>query len=146
MLPLSSLVAETAVVPVEVVFGTNSFALGTRYEKLGMTLCHAKNTPGNGGKAAGKGTKRKGGAVSMREVAPFSPAGSDSPRTAAKRTAIERLARESPMPLSISEVDGRLGLDSAFPGGVLYATERVFEDSCDAAFKRMFEQIFTQED
>ena len=47
----------------------------------------------------------------------------------------------NPVPASLSDVPGRIGSDSAFSPGRIYATERVFSDGCAAAFAHIFEDM-----
>jgi hypothetical protein len=103
--PLTCLVGHAAIVPADVCFGCNRFAVGTLYENLGVTLRNA--------------TQASEGAAS-----PSSPADDVSTEL---------------LPTSLAGVRGRLGPNSVFAPGGIYATERVFSEGCAAAFAGLFE-------
>ena len=45
------------------------------------------------------------------------------------------------MPESLHAVPGRVTLDSPFPGGTIYATERVFSEGCSDTYTSMVREI-----
>jgi hypothetical protein len=48
---------------------------------------------------------------------------------------------ETPLPADLATVPGRVLPSSCFPGGHMYATERVFSAGCGACFTGMVEDI-----
>jgi hypothetical protein len=90
-LPLTDLVEHAAVVETKVSFGKNTFAMGTIWEDLGMTMINVQ------------------GDISERGT--------------------------TPKPASREEVPGALTLSSPFVRNQLYATERVFRETCRKAFE-----------
>jgi hypothetical protein len=112
VLPLHDLATHVGLVEAQVVFGKNRFAKGTRYEDLGVSL---RNTG-------------RGGSLSH-----------DLPLL--QRTKSLSDFAETPLPVDLATVPGRVMVSSCFPGGHMYATERVFSAGCGACFTGMVEDI-----
>jgi len=108
---LSNLVEHTAIVPVDVHFGRNVHVIGTMFENLGVTLHNA--------------------ALATQSSPPASP-----PKRAKNQD-----TETNPVPASFSDVSGRIGPNSVFPPGRIYATERVFSGDCAAAFTGIIEEL-----
>ena len=118
VMPLSDLAEHCALIQAVVVFGKNKFALGTLYEDLGVAL---RNASAHDTQAAGDGVGGR-------------------PPSAAPAMQ-HSLLSETPMPESLHAVPGRVTLDSPFPGGTIYATERVFSEGCSDTYTSMVREI-----
>lgn len=117
MIPLIDIIKNTAVVPVEVVFGKNLFSIGTRFEDLGMTLRHLTD-------------------ISSDKL--------ESIQSSKEHSSEERLGSLSglsPQPSDMKHVVNRLNPNSIFEKGQIFATERVFEVTCAETFVKVFKDI-----
>lgn len=158
VMPLLDLANYAALIQASVVFGTNKFAMGTRYQDLGMTLRNAalwKPLPGTEqtqqqlDDTCGNNNGNQEGDDEDEGEPPEPPPSSGSVAllhtpSSISRDAAAQVAADSPLPGSLDQVPGRLHPESPFPGGVIYATERVFRGSCEEAFKGMFEAVLMQ--